>query len=49
MGDSSTINGIGNKCCDKTGAFLPGVTSKQELDEIKECFLEKLPHPSLRL
>ena len=41
--------GIGNKCCDKTGAFLPGVTSKQELDEIKECFLEKSPHPSLRL
>lgn len=40
--------GIGNKCCDKTGALLPGVKSKQELDEIKDCFLKKLEHPSLR-
>lgn len=40
--------GIGDKCCDKTGALLPGVKSKQELDEIKHCFLEKLEHPSLR-
>lgn len=40
--------GIGDKCCGKTGAFLPSITSKQELDEIKDCFLGKLEHPSLR-
>ena len=30
--------GIGCKCCDNTGAFLPGVKSKKELDEIKDNF-----------
>jgi hypothetical protein len=39
---------IGDKCCDKTGVLLPGVKSKKELDKIKDCFLKKLKHPSLR-
>ena len=39
--------GIGNKCCGNTGAFLPGIKSKHELDEIQDCFLKQISHPSL--
>ncbi len=31
--------GIGCKCCDNTGAFMTGVKSKKELDEIKYNFI----------
>ena len=39
--------GIGDKCCSNTGAYLPGIKSKHELDEIQDCFLKKISHPSL--
>tara|TARA_Y100000992_G_C21242801_1_gene481613 strand:- start:471 stop:713 length:243 start_codon:yes stop_codon:yes gene_type:complete len=32
--------GIGCKCCSNTGAFMPGVKSKKELDKIKDDFLK---------